>query len=104
MQITNEILLGFIHCPYKAYRKSKSENGEISEFEKLSNELKYSQKLLFSEKKSIKTPPAENNFTFTNSVIIGHKFSNTNADIILDDIEFIGKNKIIPILMQIQKR
>ena len=62
MQITNEILLGFIRCPYKAYRKSKSESGEISDFEKISNELANSQKLLFAEilfaeKRLIKTYP-----------------------------------------------
>jgi hypothetical protein len=61
MQISNEILLSFIHCPYKAYRKCQSEIGEISDFEKLFRELKHSQKLLFSETllsaKSQKTEP-----------------------------------------------
>ena len=104
MQITNEILLGFIHCPYKAYRKYTSESGSISSYEKLSNELKYSQKLLFSEmlsseKKLIKTKPAENNFTFNTGAILDPKFSNSNIEIIPDSIEFIGKNKIIPILI-----
>lgn len=104
MQITNEILLGFIHCPYKAYRKYKSESGEISDYEKLSNELKYSQKILFSEKlfsekKLIKTQPTGNNFTFKGGTILNPKFSNSNTEIILDGIEFIGKNKVIPILI-----
>ena len=40
MQITNEILFSFIHCPYKAYRKYKSESGEITDYEKLSCDLK----------------------------------------------------------------
>ena len=105
MQITNEILLSFIHCPYKAYRKSISENGEISDFEKLSFELKNSQKTLFTEKlslekKLIEYQPIASNFTFTtNGVVIGQKFSNSNALLILDGIEILGKNKIIPILL-----
>jgi len=104
MQITNEILLGFIHCPYKAYRKYKSENGEISDYEKLSHELKCSQKLLFSEilsseKKLIKTQPTGNNFTLNAGTILEPKFSNSNIEIILDGIEFIYKNKVIPILL-----
>ena len=104
MQITNEILLGFIYCPYKAYRKNKSESGEISDYEKLSIDLKYSQKLLFSkalssEKKQIKTQPTGNNFTFKDGTILDPKFSNSNIEIIPDGIEFIGKNKIIPILI-----
>ena len=104
MQITNEILLGFIHCPYKAYRKSKSESGVITDFEKLSNELSKSQKKRFSEvvlseNRLIKTQSPESNFTFTKGVIIGQKLSNTNTEIVLDGIEFIGKNKIVPILI-----
>jgi predicted RecB family nuclease len=104
MQITNEILFGFIHCPYKAYRKSKSENGEFSDFEKLFIELKSTQKLLFSEnisseKKLIKIQRVEDNIAFTNGVIIDQKFFNANVEIILDGIEFVGRNKIIPILI-----
>ncbi|MDP2336266.1 MAG: TM0106 family RecB-like putative nuclease [Bacteroidota bacterium] len=104
MQITNEILHCFIHCPYKAYRKSKSENGEISDFEKLSDELSNSQKIVFTEKlfteeKLIKTQSVENNFTFTDGIIIDQKFSNSKIDLILDGIEFIGKRKAIPILL-----
>ena len=49
MKVTNEIFLSFINCHYKAYRKWKSEIGEISDFEKAFNELKYFRKLLFSE-------------------------------------------------------
>jgi len=44
MQITNEILHSFIHCTYKAYKKSKSENGKLTDFEKLTFDLKDSQK------------------------------------------------------------
>ena len=105
MQITNEILLSFIHCPYKAYRKNKSENGEISDFEKLSIKLKNSQKTLFteklsSEKKLIENQPIASNFTFTiNGVVIGQQFSDSNALLILDGIEILGKDKIIPILL-----
>lgn len=104
MQITNEILLGFIHCPYKAFRKCKSEIGEISDYEKTFNELKYSRKLLFSETLSsqnilIRTQAEGNNFILKNGTILDLKLSNSNAKIILDGIEFIGKNKAIPILL-----
>jgi predicted RecB family nuclease len=104
MQITNEILLGFIHCPYKAYRKCKSEIGEISDYEKTFNELKYSRKLLFLEtllsaKTLIRTQSEGTNFTFNDGIILDPKFSNSNTEIILDGIEFIGKNKAIPILL-----
>jgi predicted RecB family nuclease len=103
MQITNEILLSFIHCPYKAYRKSKSESGVITDFEKLSKELSKSQKKIFSEvafseKRVIRTQSSESNFTFTKGIIIGQKLSNINTEVVLDGIEFIGKNKIVPIL------
>lgn len=105
MQITNEILHSFIHCTYKAYRKSKSENGKLTDFEKLTFELKDSQKKLFteklsSEKKLIENQNTRDNFTFTTlGVILDSKFSNINALLILDDIEILGKNKIIPILL-----
>lgn len=104
MQITNEILLSFIYCPYKAYRKCKSESGEISDYEKLSSELKHSQKLLFSEtlssaKNLIRTQAVGDNFTYNKGTILDSKFSNSNAEITPDGIEFIGKNKAIPILL-----
>jgi predicted RecB family nuclease len=104
MQITNDIILSFIHCPYKAYRKSKSENGKMSDFEELFNELAYSQKtqfadILITENKLINTKPEENKSNFTTGFIVGQKFSNTNIEIILDVVEFIEKNKIIPILI-----
>lgn len=104
MQITNDILLSFIHCPYKAYRKCKSEIGEISDYEKIFNELKCSRKLLFLEKLSsaktlIRTQSAGNNFAFNDGIILDQKFINTNTEIILDGFEFIGKNKVIPILL-----
>lgn len=104
MQITNEILLSFIHCSYKAYRKCKSESGEISDYEKTFNELKYSRKLLFSKtlsstKTLIRTQSEGTNFTFNDGIILDPKFSNSNTEIILDGIEFIGKNNAIPILL-----
>ncbi|MEI6124671.1 MAG: TM0106 family RecB-like putative nuclease [Bacteroidota bacterium] len=76
----------------------------MSDYEKTFNELKYSRKLLFSEtlsseKKLIKTKPTGNIFTFKDGIILDPKFSNSNIEIILDGIEFIGKNKIIPILI-----
>ena len=105
MQITSEILQSFIHCSYKAYRKSKSENGELSDFEKLTFQLRNSQKELFAEKlsfekKLIENQHATNNFTFTTfGIILDSKFSNINVLLILDGIEILGKNKIIPILL-----
>ena len=104
MQITNEILLSFLHCPYKAYRKRSSENGKLSDFEQLSKEFTISQKVLFAEKLStekrlIGSLLTETDFTFTNGVIINQRFSNTNVELFLDGIEFIGKNRIIPILI-----
>ncbi|MFH1322066.1 MAG: TM0106 family RecB-like putative nuclease [Bacteroidota bacterium] len=106
MQITNEILLSFIHCSYKAYRKYKSEIGEISDYEKIFGQLKRSRKLLYSEILTsenifIKTQSEGEgtDFTFNNKIIIDHKLSNSNAEIILDGIEFIDKSKVILILL-----
>lgn len=104
MQITNEILGNFIHCPYKTYRKCKFEIGEVSDYEKTFKELKYSRKLIFSEvlsstKTLIRTQLEGNNFTFNNGTVLDPKFSNSKTEIILDGIEFIGKNKAIPILL-----
>ena len=104
MQITNEILLSFLYCPYKAYRKRSSENGKLSDFEQLSKKFTVSQKVLFAEKLStekrlIRSQLREDDLTFTKGVIINQKFSNTNTDIVLDGIEFISRNKIIPILI-----
>jgi len=104
MQINDDILLGFIHCPYKAYKKYKSEIGEISDYEKIFNELKCSRKLLFSEtlssaKTLIRTQSEGTNFTFNDGTILNPKFANSNTKITLDSIEFIGKNKAIPILL-----
>jgi len=102
MKITNEILLSFIHCPYKAYKKWQAEIGEISDYEKIFNELKYSRKLLFSEMVSSATTliKAPSEFIdFDHGTIIDPKFTNSNAEIILDSLEFIGKRKAIPILL-----
>lgn len=104
MQITNDIIHSFILCPYKAYRKSKSENGYISDYEKLFKELTNTQKLLFieilsSENRLINNQQVKSNFTFSNGVVICQKFTNINTEIIIDGLEFIGKNKVIPILI-----
>lgn len=104
MQITNEILLSFLNCPYKAHRKWSSDNGKQSDFEQLSAEFSKSQKVLFAEKlstenKLIRSLLTETDFTVTNGVIINHGFSNTNIELVLDGIELIDKNRIIPILI-----
>ena len=104
MQITNEILLSFLNCPYKAYRKWNSENGKLSDFEKLSAELTKSQKVLFAEKlstenKLIRSSLTDTDFKVTNGVIVNQKFSNTNVELLLDGIELVDKNRIIPILI-----
>jgi hypothetical protein len=50
MQISNEILQAFINCKYKAYKKSKQNVGNISEYETLYNQLKHTQKINFEKK------------------------------------------------------
>lgn len=60
--------------------------------------------MLFSEPHSsaktlIRIHSADTNFAFNNRIILDQKFSNSNAEIILDGIEIIGKNKVIPILL-----
>ena len=104
MQISNEIILSFIHCPYKAYRKCQSEFGEISDFEKFFSELKHSQKFLFMETLSIArtqigSHSEENNSTHNFGTIFNPKFTNPSIEIILDGIEFKDENKAIPILL-----
>ena len=47
MVITNEILLAFVHCQFKAYKKNKGETGIISEYEMLYVQLRKRQKLNF---------------------------------------------------------
>ena len=88
----------------QTYRKCQSEVGEISDFEKFFFELKNSQKLLYPEtlssaKSKVRTQSAENNSTHNFATILNPKFTNPNIEIILDSIEFIGKNKAIPILL-----
>jgi len=52
------------------------------------------------EKKLIENQNTTDNFTFTTlGVILDSKFSNINALLILDGIEILGKNRIIPILL-----
>jgi hypothetical protein len=50
MQINNEILHAFINCQYKAYKKSKLQRGNISDYEIFYNELKQTQKINFEKK------------------------------------------------------
>ena len=104
MQITAEILLSFLNCPYKAYRKWNSEYGKLSDFEQLSAELTKSQKELFAEKlstenKLIRSLLTDTDFKVTNGIIVNQELSNTNVELVLDGIEFIDKNRIIPILI-----
>lgn len=104
MQITNEIINDFIHCQYKAYRKSKSQTGSISEYELLCNQLKQKQKANFlkniSENKTfISSNVVFDNITPNSGISLNLKFTNENIDLTLDGIEFIGKKNIIPVFI-----
>jgi len=104
MKITNEILLSFLNCPYKAHMKLSSDKGNLSDFEQLSAEFTKAQKGLFAEKLStekrlIRSLLTDTDFKIKNGVIVNQKFSNTNFELVLDGIELIDKNRIIPILI-----
>lgn len=104
MQINNEILNDFIHCQYKAYRKSRNQRGNISEYQLLCNELKQKQKANFeksiSENKNIISSKAVfDNISPNSGISLNLKFTNENIDLTLDGIEFIGKKNILPVFM-----
>ncbi len=49
MQISDEILSGFINCQYKAYLISENKAGSISEYQILYNQLKQKHKANFEK-------------------------------------------------------
>ncbi|MEK6616254.1 MAG: hypothetical protein AABZ32_09115, partial [Bacteroidota bacterium] len=76
----------------------------MSEFEKIFIEVQHSRKLMFSEtlssaKALIRIQSEGTDFTPNNGTILDPKFTKSNIEITLDSIEYIGKNKVIPILL-----
>jgi predicted RecB family nuclease len=86
MLVTNEILHAFINCKYKAYRKSNNHLGKVSEYQLLYHKLKLTQKSIFDE-------------TLPKSKLFNLQFTNSNIDLVLDGIEYIGKKNIAPIFI-----
>lgn len=104
MQINNEILNDFIHCQYKAYRKSKNQTGNTSEYQILYNQLKQKQKgnfekIISGNKNLIASNAVFDNVISNTGISLYLKFTNANIDLTLDGIEFTGKKNIIPIFI-----
>ncbi len=104
LRINNEILLDFIHCPYKAYRKSKHQKGIISDYETLYGQLKQAQKISFEKSISKNSKPILHQITFNGtipkeSIALDFNFKNENIDLAVDGIEFFDKKKFIPIFI-----
>ncbi|MBS4063270.1 MAG: TM0106 family RecB-like putative nuclease [Chitinophagaceae bacterium] len=104
MQINNEILNDFIACQYKAYRKSKHQNGTISDYHILYNQLRKKQRANFERTISEDKNLIISNSVFDNIIIKGGislnlKFANINIDLTIDGIEFTGNKNIIPIFI-----
>ena len=104
MEINNEILNAFIYCQYKAYLKSKHQNGILSEYQTLYNQLKQNQKLsyektLLQSNSLISINPSFDNTISKRGIYLNFKFSNNNINLILDGIEFESNKKIIPIFI-----
>jgi len=103
MKITNDTLHDFIHCHYKAYKKSKGHTGILSDFENYFNQIKQAQKINFEKTIFLKSNHCDNNSTFnkiltTPGTYLNLKFINHNIDITLDGIEF-AVDKIIPMFI-----
>lgn len=103
-RINNEILLDFIHCQYKAYRKSKQQNGIVSDYEILYDQLKLSQKANFEKSISENSKPILHQVIFDGTIpkegiALDFNFKNENIDLTIDGIEFTGKKKFIPIFI-----
>jgi len=102
MLINNEILLDFIVCHYKAYRKSKHQTGIISDYQSLYNQLKQKGKENFE-----RTITKNANITYNpncdnapkEGFLLNFKFTNSNIDITLDGVEFKDKKNITPIFI-----
>ncbi len=105
MQINNAILYDFIHCPYKAYKKSKQQTGTITDNQILYNQLKRTQKINFEKNLYDTIKPMPSNATFDNAMLkevgtrVNINFKNLTNDLTLDGVEFIGKKNIMPILI-----
>jgi len=104
MQINDDILQAFIHCPYKAYKKSKGQTGIISDYQMLYNQLKQTQKVNFGKQRSENIKLVSSNTTFDGilskeGVALDLNFKNENTDITLDGVEFTGRKNIIPIFI-----
>jgi predicted RecB family nuclease len=104
MLIDNEILNDYIVCHYKAYRKSKHQDGIISDYQTLYNQLKQKGKENFERtiiKNNNLTVYHQNcgNNTTEEGISLNFKFVNENIDITLDGIEFTGKKNITPIFI-----
>lgn len=103
MQINNDILHDYVYCQYKAFLKSKNQEGILSEYQLLYNQLNQNQKLQFEKTLSENKILICNNSAFENKISkdgisINLKFTNTNIDLILDGIEF-ANDSFIPIFI-----
>ncbi len=104
MQLTDEILLAFINCPYKGYLKSNGQKGFETEYQILFNQLKKTQTDTIT--KSIKelTNYEGDNKTFEkliskNAIYTNLQFKTDKLNIAIDVVEFIENKKIIPTLI-----
>ncbi len=104
MQISDEILSGFINCQYKAYLISENKAGSISEYQILYNQLKQKHKANFEKNISKNETLVSSNSVFDNiistaGIALNLKFTNANIDLTLDGIELKGKKSSIPIFI-----
>lgn len=105
MQLTNAILYDFIYCPYKGYKKSKNQTGNVSDNQILYNQLKQVQKANFEKTFSDTLKPIPSAATFDIAMLkeVGIRgnlnFKNTIIDLILDGIEFTGTKNITPLFI-----
>ena len=104
MLVTNDILYSFINCQYKAYLKGKQQLGSTSEYQILYTKLKQIQTDNFEKQVSAIRKTFSKIISFDNSfhregIALNVKFINENIDIVLDGIEFLGKNIFIPIFI-----
>lgn len=105
MQVNNEILYDFLHCHYKAYKKSKQQTGNVSDSQILYNQLKQVQKANFEKTFSDAIKPIPPTAAFDVAMLkkvgigVNLNFKNTNIDLILDGIEFTGTKNIIPVFI-----
>jgi hypothetical protein len=104
MEINNEILYAFIYCQYKGYLRLKHQNGSLSEYQTLYNNLKQKhkfcyEKTLLKSNALIATNPSSDNTIIKKGIYLNFKFSNNNISLILDGVEFESNDKIVPIFI-----